>query len=472
MQSSARAARAGAKGETMSNTKDKLAVIEKAKELSYEYIDKADEMPAFPSDEAIAGLENLDGPTPKEGTPAEDVLDMLNEYAAPATVGTTTGRYFGFVIGNVIPAALGAAWMMNAWNQNGGMYVGSPSAAKLEAVAEKWIVDILGLPEGTAMGAVTGSTNAILCALTTARDHILKKQGYDIHAKGFRGAPKVRLVMSEQIHAAVKESLSVVGFGSEEAELVPCDELGRIIPGEMPELDETCLVLVQAGNVNGGSFDPIGEVCDIANKAGAWVHVDGAFGLWAAASPKQRVNVPGLEKADSWSCDAHKTLNSGYDCGLVFCKDRKAIAEALTAGAPYLEFSDKRDGMLYATEMSRRAYGIVLWSIVKNLGADGIAKMVDDMCDGAQYFGEELEKAGVTLVLPPSFNQLMIKFGSDEETAAVLSAIQKSGTIWCGPSKWNGESVIRISVSSYSTTKEDIDKSVEIIKAIAGSICK
>ena len=464
--------RSGAKGVVMSDTKEKLDVIEKAKELSLEYTKKAADMPAFPSDEAIAGLENLDGPTPKEGTAAVDVLDMLNEYAAPANVGTTTGRYFGFVTGNMLPAALGASWLMNAWNQNSAMFIGSPSAAKLESVAEKWIVDILGLPEGTAMGAVTGSTNAILCALTTARDYLLKKQGYDIHVKGFRGAPKVRLVMSEEIHAAVKESLSVVGFGSEEAELVPCDELGRIIPGEMPKLDKTCLVLVQAGNVNGGSFDPIGEVCDIAHKAGAWVHVDGAFGLWAAASPKQRVNVPGLEKADSWSCDAHKTLNSGYDCGLVFCRDRKAIADALTAGAPYLEFSDKRDGMLYTTEMSRRAYGVVLWSIVKSLGADGIAKMVDDMCDNTQYFGEELEKAGITVVLPPSFNQLMIKFGSDEETNAVLAAIQRSGTIWCGPSKWRGEAVIRISVSSYSTTKEDVDTAVEVIKRIADGISK
>ena len=449
------------------NVNEKIMIARKAAELSERYMEDSPEMRIFPSDEQIAMLDSLDGPMPTGGTPAEEVLEMLDRYAAPATTGTATGRYFGFVIGNVLPVAQGAAWMMNTWNQNASMYIASPAASRLESIAEKWIVEMMGFPEGTAMGAVTGSTNAILCALTAARDYLLKKQGWDIHAKGFRGAPRVRLVMSEDIHAAVRSSLSVVGFGTEEAELVPCDEEGRVIVSEFPELDETCLVIVQAGNVNGGAFDPIGEVCELAHEKGAWVHVDGAFGLWAAASPTQRKSVPGLENADSWSCDAHKTLNSGYDCGLVFCRDPEALATALTAGAPYLAFSEKRDGMLYATEMSRRAYGIVLWSIMKNLGADGIASMIDDMCENTQYFGAELEKAGIPLVKPPVFNQIMIRFGTDERTKAVLEKIQKSGVIWCGPSIWKGDAVIRISVSSYSTSREDIDRAVEVIKEAA-----
>lgn len=453
------------------NVNEKIRVAEKAAELAIRYMEKSPDMRTFPTEEGIAKLEGLDGPMPKEGTPAEEVLEMLDEYAADATVGVTTGRYYGFVTGNSLPVAQGAHWIMDAWNNPGSMYIGSPAASRLESIAEKWIVEMLGFPEGTAMGAVTGSTNAILCALTAARDFILKKQGYDIHAKGFRGAPKVRLVMSEEIHAAVKSSLSVIGFGTEEAELVPCDELGRVIPSEFPELDENTLVIVQAGNVNGGAFDPIGEVCELAHAKGAWVHVDGAFGLWAAASPTQKLNVPGMENADSWSCDAHKTLNSGYDCGLVFCKNREALSTALTAGAPYLEYSElKRDGMKYVTEMSRRAYGVILWSIIKNLGADGVAAMVDDMCDNAQYFGAELEKAGVTLVNPPIFNQLMVKYDSDEKTNAVLAKIQQSGIIWCGPSIWRGDAVIRISVSSYSTSREDIDKAVEVFKEAAAAV--
>lgn len=449
------------------NIQDKIKLMEKAKELSFAYMEKSPDMRAFPTDEEIAALDGLDGPMPKDGTPADEVLETLDRLAAPATVGMTTGRYYGFVMGNVLPVAQGAEWIMETWNQNASMFTASPAASKLESIAEKWIVEMLGFPEGTAMGAVTGSTNAILCAVTAARNHLLEKQGWDVHKKGFRGAPKVRLVMSEDIHSAVKSSLSVAGFGTEEAELVPCDEYGRLIVSELPELDETCLVIVQAGNVNGGAFDPIGEVCEIANKTGAWVHVDGAFGLWAAASREQRKNVPGMENADSWSCDAHKTLNSGYDCGLVFCRKPEALATALTAGAPYLAFSDKRDGMLYATEMSRKAYGIVLWSIMKNLGANGVEKMIDDMCENTQYFGAELEKAGIRLVNPPIFNQMMLQFGSDEETKAVLEEIQKSGTMWCGPSMWKGKSVIRISVSSYSTSREDIDRAVEVIKEAA-----
>lgn len=458
----------------INDTKDiseKISAMKKAKELSFRYMENADSMRAFPSDQAIAALDNLDGPLPEDGMPAEEVLEMLDKYAAPATTGVTGGRYFGLVVGNVLPAAQGAEWLMNTWNQNASLYLASPAASKTESIAEKWLVELMGFPKGTAMGTVTGSTNALLCAMTAARNYLLEKQGYDIHAKGFRGAPNIRLVMSEEVHSAVKSSLSVIGFGTEEAELIPCDDFGRVIPEEMPELDDTCLVILQAGNVNGGAFDPIGEICEKANAAGAWVHVDGAFGLWACASPAQRVSVPGIENADSWSCDAHKTLNSGYDCGLVFCKRPKALATALTAGAPYIEFSEHRDGMMYATEMSRRAYGFVLWSIVKSLGARGIAKMIDDMCDNAQYLGAKLKEAGIPLVNPPIFNQMMIQFSSDEETNAVLAAIQKSGTIWCGSSVFKGRTVIRISISSYSSTREDMDAAALVIKEAAASVC-
>lgn len=337
----------------------------------------------------------------------------------------------------------------------------SPLSGKLEEIAEKWMVELLGLSEGTAMGLPTGSANAIICGLATGRNALLKRQGYDISKCGLCGAPRIKVVIGAGAHTTVNAALSLLGIGTDDIVEAPIDEYGRIKIDTLPKIDSNTLVVLQAGHVNGGAYDPINEIFDIAAASNAWVHVDGAFGLWAAASRNQKHYLKGIEKADSCSCDAHKTLNSGYDCGMIFCKDRNALAEALQSNAAYITYSESRDGMLYVSEMSRRARGITLWAALKQLGKSGLEAMLDGMCDCAEYFADKLQQLGYEVINPVFFNQFMVKCDTDEKTDAVLKRIQSSGTCWCSGSAWNGEKIIRISVCSYKTTRSDIDISCE-----------
>jgi glutamate/tyrosine decarboxylase-like PLP-dependent enzyme len=336
----------------------------------------------------------------------------------------------------------------------------SPVSSKLEEICEQWLVQLLGLDKKTAAGLVTGSSNAIICALAAARNSILLKQGYDIAQHGLRGAPALRIIAGEQAHASVFSALAILGFGLQEIEIVPVDGQGRMRLDALPKLTGNSVLIIQAGNVAGGAFDPIDELCSLAQKAGAWVHIDGAFGLWAAASKKRRSLVAGLEKADSYSMDAHKTLNAAYDCGIVLCKHRQALVSAMRAAGSYIQYSDQRDGMLYATEMSRRSRSAVLWATLKQLGQEGVESLVDDLCNKAEYFASQLKEAGFTIVNPVSFNQFICKCGKPEKTKAVLEKIQSGGICWCGGSTWQGEPVIRVSVCSHATTTGDIDQSV------------
>lgn len=390
------------------------------------------------------------------------MIEMLHRFGAPATIAQAGGRYFGFVNGGLLPVAYAAEWLVDTWNPNSALYAMSPIASRLEQLCEEWVVDLFGLPRGTALGLVTGSSNALICALAAARNELLKRQGYDVKRKGLRNAPAVRVIMSTGVHSCVGAALSVLGVGSEEVEFVPVDGRGRIISAEIPPLDNTCLLILQGGNVNGDSFDPFDEICDRANKAGAWVHIDGAFGLWAACSEKYKHLTKDFEKADSWDCDAHKTLNAGYDCGLVMCRHREALIEALAVDGAYIAYSENRDNMLYTTEMSRRARGVILWAVLKHLGKNGVANLIDQLCALTVYFADELKKAGMQLVNPPCFNQIMVKGSDDEDTMRILKAVQDSGECWCGGSEWEGRPIIRISVCSHATTKVDIDRSVEV----------
>lgn len=424
-----------------------------------DYIQTASQRPPFPGKSSIQALDTFDGELPAAGTDAAAVMRSLHEIGSPGTTGITGGRYFGFVNGGLLPVAHAAQWLTDVWNQNTALYVMSPTAAKLENLCERWIVQLLGLEQGTAMGLVTGSSNALICALSAARNELLRRQGYDLPQMGLRNAPPIRVVMGAGAHSAVFAALSVLGIGRREIEVVPVDHYGRIDPQQVPELDAHTLLILQAGHVCGGSFDPINELCDRARTAGAWVHIDGAFGLWAAASRKQRHLTAGLEKADSWSVDAHKTLNAGYDCGIVLCRARNALTSALQANGTYIQYSPQRDGMSYTTEMSRRARGVILWAVLKQLGAEGVEKLVDQLCDHAEYFADCLKKAGFTLVNPVFFNQFMVKCQTPQQTRRTLDAVQHSGICWCGGSEWEGEPVIRISVCSHTTTKEDIDRS-------------
>ena len=421
-------------------------------------------MTAYPDAKSLAALAEFDEPLPLKGTDPLSVLERLHTIGANGTTAQIGGRYLGFVNGGLLPVAHAAEWITDTWNQNGALAVMSPVTAKLEELCEQWIVELLGLEQGTAMGLVTGSSNATLCALAAARNNLLQGLGYDIKRNGLRNAPPLRILVSEDAHASVKAALSVLGFGCEEIELLPTDEYGRIRTEALPEMDNRTLCVIQAGNVNGGSYDPIDEICDKARKAGAWVHVDGAFGLWAAASRKYRHLVKGMEKADSWSVHAHKTLNAGYDCGIVLCRHRDALVSALQASGSYIQYGERRDGMLYTTEMSRRARAIPLWAVLKSLGTDGVERLIDTLCERAEYFAECLRDIGFDVINPVFFNQFMVSCETDAKTEVVLHTIQNSGVCWCSGSKWKGRSVIRVSVCSHATTKDDIGKSVAVFK--------
>lgn len=437
-----------------------INLLEKTKQYAVEYIDSIHQKSPYPEESSLLGLEEFEEPLPVKSIEAMEVIDLLHKVGSKGTTAQIGGRYFGFVNGGLLPVAHAAEWLADTWNQNCALYAMSPVTSKLEDLCERWLVELLGLKRHTAMGLVTGSANALICALASARNELLKRQGYDLAEKGLRNAPPIRVVIGEGAHSTVKSALSVLGIGRNEIEVVPMDDFGRIKAECVPELDSHTLLILQAGNVSGGSYDPIRELCDLANAAGAWVHIDGAFGLWAAASRKYRHLVDGLEKADSYSVDAHKTLNAGYDCGIVLCRHREALVSALQASGSYIQYSEHRDGMLYTTEMSRRARAVSLWAVLKQLGAEGVERLIDQLCDGAEYFAEELRKIGLTVVNPVFFNQFMLKGKTLEQTKDLLQSIQNSGVCWCGSSVWNGELVIRISVCSHATTHSDIDQSI------------
>lgn len=298
-------------------------------------------------------------------------------------------------------------------------------------------------------------------SLYNVRNHMLKRLGWDVHKKGLFNAPKLRVVLGEQAHSTIFKGLSLIGFGSDDLEQVPVDNQGRIIFDKMPQLDDKTLVIIQAGNVNTGSFDPLGDICDKAQKVNAWVHVDGAFGLWAAGSRLTKHLINGIEKADSWSVDAHKTLNAPYDCGIVLCKHEQALVSALQNSGSYIQYGEDRDGMLYTPEMSRRARSVELWATLKFFGQQGIECLIDGLCEKAQLFAKLLKENEFTILNEVSFNQVLVCCENDALTSAVLENIQSDGICWCGGSTWDNKPVIRISVCSWATTREDVILSVE-----------
>jgi glutamate/tyrosine decarboxylase-like PLP-dependent enzyme len=437
------------------------ALFERAKEHALEYMRAAPERRVFPPDQALETLAAFEEQLPEGPTAPCDVLDMLHALGSPATVAQTGGRYFGFVNGGVTPAALAARWLSDSWDQNAALHVISPVASVLETVCEKWLVDLLGLPAGTAAGFVSGTSTATLCGLAAGRDELLRRAGWDAGARGLFGAPEIRVVLGGQAHSTVYKALSILGLGRDRIEPVGVDDQGRMLAQELPPLDSRTLLVLQAGNVSSGGFDPFTEISARARDAGCWIHVDGAFGLWAAASRRHRHLTRGIELADSWSADAHKTLNAPYDNGIVFCRSRDALAAAMRMSGAYIVFSEKRDGMLYTLDMSRRARSVELWATLKNLGRSGVAELVDGLCDAAALFAQELASRGFTIANDVCFNQVLVSCESAAITTATLAGIQRSGECWCGGTQWKGQPAIRISVCSYMTTAEDIRRSVQ-----------
>ena len=415
----------------------------------------------------VTRLEALGGPLPESPSDPAQVLALLDDIGSPATVATTGGRYFGFVIGGVLPAALAANWMAGAWDQNAAMYAMSPVTVRIEEIVMAWMVDLLGLPSGLGAGFVTGTTMANFSALAAARTALLQRAGWDVEEEGLFGAPPIRVVVGDEVHISVLKALSMLGLGRSRLTRVPVDGQGRMRPEALPQLDDRTLVCIQAGNVNTGAFDRAGEICARAREAGAWVHVDGAFGLWAAVSPQYASLLDGAAAADSWAIDCHKWLNVPYDSGVAVVRKPEYLRTAMTLSAAYLPTSDRREPWHYVPEGSRRARGVELWAAMRSLGRTGLREMVERNCRAAKMFAERLGAAGFTILNDVVLNQVLVSFGSPEETRRVVTEIQNEGTCWCGGTQWQGHTAMRISVSSWATTDEDVERSVAAMLRIA-----
>ena len=424
--------------------------------------------PVAPTPAMQARLPELEHPLPQSPTDPAEVLRLLDEIGSPATVASAGPRFFGFVIGGSLPATLAANWLAGAWDQNAGLLVMSPIGARLEEVTTRWLRDLLGLPGGTEAGFVTGATMANFSGLAAARQALLARQGWDVDAQGLFGAPPLTVVVGDEVHTSVLKALSLLGLGRDRVVRVPTDGQGRLRADALPPLTPATIVCTQAGNVNTGAFDPFAELCPRARAADAWVHVDGAFGLWAAAAPERAHLTAGIEGADSWATDAHKWLNVPYDSGIVFCRHPEALRAAMTLHrAAYLVQGELREPYIYTPEASRRARGIEVWAALRSLGRDGVADLVERTCRLARRFAERLGGAGCEILNEVVLNQVMVSFGSPERTERVIAGIQADGTCWCGGTVWQGRTAMRISVSSWATTEADVDASVDAMLRVA-----
>jgi len=435
------------------------------------YLEGLAERRVFPEPQNIAALDALTEDFPETATPAQEVLAMLDDIASPATIGSAGGRYHGFVVGGSLPASLAANWLASAWDQNAGSAVMSPAAAKLEQIASTWIVDALGLPGSCGIGFVTGATMANFVALAAARHSLLKGVGWDVESQGLFGAPPIQVVVGEQVHVSLLKALALLGLGMDRVERVPVDDQGRMRTDCLPRLSGPALVCIQAGNVNSGAFDPATELCAWAHENDAWVHADAAFGLWALACPTRAHLARGFALADSWATDAHKWLNTPYDCGLALCRDASSIPPAMLVTASYLLTGDQREPYAYTPEMSRRARGIEVWAALKALGRSGLSELIERNCVQASRFATQLHAAGFEILNKVELNQVLVAFGSDAQTDRVIEAIARDGTCWCGGTEWHGRKAMRISVSSWATSDEDVERSVQAMLRIAHSVC-
>ncbi|HEX6928345.1 MAG TPA: pyridoxal-dependent decarboxylase [Gammaproteobacteria bacterium] len=446
------------------------ALLEDAAARAAAYLDGLEMRRASPGSEALQALELFDQPLNDAPVDAREVLAELDANGSAATMASAGGRYFGFVIGASLPAALAANVLAGAWDQNAGLAVTSPIAAKLEDVAGRWLVDLLRLPETTAWGFVSGDTMANFCALAAARHALLAREGWDVAAKGLYGAPQVTVIIGGEAHVSIQKALVMLGLGRDRVVTVPADGQGRMRVDAIPETAGPTIVCAQAGNVNTGSFDAVGEICRRVRKGGAWVHVDAAFGIWARASESLSPLVEGLELADSWATDGHKWLNVPYDSGIVFTREANALPAALSGKAAYLVDSGRREPWHYTAELSRRARGVEVWAALRALGRRGLAGLIERNCAQARRFAEALDAAGFEILNDVVLNQVLVSFGDDETTRAVIAGVQEDGTCWAGGTTWQGRTAMRISVSSWATTDEDVEASIEAMLRIAESV--
>jgi len=435
------------------------------------YVAAIDDRKVTPRSEEIARLGALGGALPENPCDPAEILRLLDDVGSPATVATTGGRYFGFVIGGTLPAALAANWLAGAWDQNAAMQIMSPVATKVEEIVSGWTLDLLGLPAGSGVGFVTCTTMANFSGLAAARSALLHRVGWNVEEDGMFEAPAIRVVVGEEVHVSLLKALSMLGLGRSRVISVPVDSQGRMRADALPVLDEHTIICIQAGNVNTGAFDPAKEICARVRDAGAWVHVDGAFGLWGAVSPHYAPLLEGASAADSWAIDCHKWLNVPYDSGMVVVREPEHLRRALSAGnAAYLTQGAGREPWQYTPDSSRRARGIELWAAMRSLGRSGLREMIERNCRQARLFADRLRAAGFTVLNDVVLNQVLVSFGSPEHTRRVIAELQADGTCWCGGTIWHGHTAMRISVSCWATTDEDVERSVAAMIRIAKSV--
>jgi len=445
-------------------------LLHDAAERAAAYLRDLPQRRVAPDRAALDGLRALAGPFPDAPRAPREIVALLDRAGSPATVATAAGRFFGFVNGGAVPASVAASYLAAAWDQNVALRVMSPAGAAFEDAALEWAREILALPATCGAALVTGATVANMTALAAARHALLAAAGWNVEDDGLFGAPPLTVVVGEEVHVSLLKALAIVGLGRARVQRVPVDAQGRMRADALPPLDARTIVCIQAGNVNSGAFDPAADVCRTAHEAGAWVHVDGAFGLWAAASPRLRHLTNGFEQADSWATDGHKWPNVGYDCGLAFVRDPRHLRSAMSTVSAYFVPGESREPSQYTPEMSRRARGVELWAALASLGRGGLADLVDRTCRHAQRFAAGLRERGYEILNDVLINQVLVSFGPPEVTRAVIERIQADGTCWCGGTEWQGRTAMRISVSSWATTEHDVDMSLAAMIRAADAV--
>jgi glutamate/tyrosine decarboxylase-like PLP-dependent enzyme len=446
-------------------------LLEDTAQRAIRYLDGLDARGVAPTAAALAALPALDGALPNGPSDPRDVIAELDDIASPATVAMGGPRFFGFVIGGALPVTLAANWLTTVWDQNSAIHRATVATAQIEATALRWLLDVLRLPAESGAAFVTGATVANFTALAAARHAVLARVGWNVEADGLFGAPPITVVVGAEIHPSVTKALGMLGLGRTRVTAVPVDAQGRIRLDRFPALAGPTIVCVQAGNVNTGAVDPINEIVDRARQVNAWVHVDGAFGLWAAAAPVRAGLVHGMEHADSWATDAHKWLNVPYDSGVAIVRDPHALQAAMAITAAYLPTdSTFRNPSDFTPELSRRARGVDIWAALRQLGRSGVAEMVERCCQHATRFADLLRAAGFDILNDVVLNQVLVSFGAAETTRRVIEAVQQDGTCWAGITEWQGHVAMRISVSSWATTASDVDLSVAAIVRVYRNI--
>ncbi|MDO9618253.1 MAG: pyridoxal-dependent decarboxylase [Pseudomonas sp.] len=445
----------------MPTSHEERQLLAEADRRALDYYDGIDSRPVYPSPAAIAALQAFEQPLPEQGLNDQDVLRQLDEIGSPATVASNGPRYFGFVIGATLPAAAAAERMVLAWDQCASSFDNAPVADVLERTAGRWVLDALDLPRNSAVGFGTSATACTLASLSAARRALLARKGWDFDGDGLSGAPEVRVVVSATCHITVKKALRILGFGMNRLIVAPTDAQGRIDPAQLPALDDLSILCLQAGEVNTGEFDPFAELIPKAKAAGAWVHVDGAFGLWARASSSAHL-ATAVELADSWTCDGHKWLNTPYDGAMAICRDADALATAMNSDAAYASASKDAQKNL-TLEFSRRARGVAIWAALASLGRDGLRELIDRHIRQAGQLAERLRAGGYPVLNRVVLNQVLVRGDNDAQTVAIREAAQASGEVWFGPTIWQGRPAFRLSVSSWRTMDTDIELLADLL---------